>query len=100
VDRHHHAIGEAMFHITIAWVGLEKQPLSERTRAGMERAARREAAGPAGRHQIIEQLRAVASVMDRVIVVSHHEDFHNRRLFPAGDVLRKDGRRTTVGRAI
>ena len=27
-----------MFHITIAWAGLEKQTLSERTRAGMERA--------------------------------------------------------------
>ena len=31
-------IGEAMFHITIAWAGLEKRTLSERTRAGMERA--------------------------------------------------------------
>jgi hypothetical protein len=30
-------IGEAMFDITIAWAGLEKQTLSERTRAGMER---------------------------------------------------------------
>lgn len=27
-----------MFHITIAWAGLEKRTLSERTRAGMERA--------------------------------------------------------------
>ena len=26
-------IGEAMFHITIAWAGLDKQTLSERTRA-------------------------------------------------------------------
>ncbi len=31
-------IGEAMFHITIAWAGLEKRTLSERTRAGIERA--------------------------------------------------------------
>ncbi len=31
-------IGEAMFHITIAWAGLEQRTLSERTRAGMERA--------------------------------------------------------------
>jgi DNA repair exonuclease SbcCD ATPase subunit len=53
-----------------------------------------------GRQQVIEQLRAIASVMDRVIVVSHHEDFQDRRLFPAGYVLRKDGRRTTVTRAI
>jgi DNA invertase Pin-like site-specific DNA recombinase len=30
-------IGEAMFHSTIAWAGLEKQTLSERPRAGMER---------------------------------------------------------------
>jgi len=27
-------IGEAVFHITIAWAGLKKQTLSERTRAG------------------------------------------------------------------
>ena len=32
------SIGEAMFHITIAWAGLEKLTLSERTRAGVERA--------------------------------------------------------------
>jgi Resolvase, N terminal domain len=31
-------IGEAMFHITIGWAGLEEQTLSERMRAGMERA--------------------------------------------------------------
>ncbi|HKF78004.1 MAG TPA: recombinase family protein [Candidatus Dormibacteraeota bacterium] len=31
-------IGEAMLHITIAWAGMEKRTLSERTRAGMERA--------------------------------------------------------------
>jgi hypothetical protein len=37
-------IGEAMFHITIAWAGLEKQTLSERTWAGMERTV---SSGPA-----------------------------------------------------
>jgi hypothetical protein len=31
-------IGEAVSHITIAWVGLQKQTLSERTRARLERA--------------------------------------------------------------
>jgi DNA invertase Pin-like site-specific DNA recombinase len=32
------AIGEAMYHITIAWAQLEKKQLTERVRAGMERA--------------------------------------------------------------
>lgn len=44
-------IGEAVCHITIAWAGLEKQTLSERTRAGMERASEEggaAGAGPAG----------------------------------------------------
>ena len=31
-------IGEAMYHITIAWAQLEKRQLSERVKAGMERA--------------------------------------------------------------
>ena len=31
-------IGEAMYHITIAWAQLEKRQLTERVRAGMERA--------------------------------------------------------------
>jgi exonuclease SbcC len=53
-----------------------------------------------GRQQVIEQLREVARVMDLVIVVSHHEDFQDRRLFPAGYVLRKEGRRTTVTRSV
>jgi exonuclease SbcC len=53
-----------------------------------------------GRQQMIEQLREIASVMDRVIVVSHQEDFQDRRLFPAGYVLRREGRRTVVSRSI
>jgi DNA repair exonuclease SbcCD ATPase subunit len=53
-----------------------------------------------GRIEVIEQLREIASVMDRVIVVSHHEDFQDRRLFPAGYVLRREGRRTSVTRAL
>jgi hypothetical protein len=40
---------EAMFHITIAWAGVEKQILSERTRTGMERAREGKKIGrPAG----------------------------------------------------
>ncbi len=53
-----------------------------------------------GREQMIEQLREVAGVMQKVIVVSHQEDFQDRRLFPAGYVLRKEGRKTVVSRAI
>ncbi|HEY4026856.1 MAG TPA: SMC family ATPase [Candidatus Dormibacteraeota bacterium] len=53
-----------------------------------------------GRQQIIDQLRQIATVMDRVIVVSHQEDFQDRRLFPAGYVLRREGRRTIVSRSI
>ena len=53
-----------------------------------------------GREQMIEQLREVAGVMEKVIVVSHQEDFQDRRLFPAGYVLRKEGRKTVVSRAI
>jgi hypothetical protein len=49
---------------------------------------------------MIEQLREVAGVMEKVIVVSHQEDFQDRRLFPAGYVLRKEGRKTVVTRAI
>lgn len=53
-----------------------------------------------GREQMIEQLREVAGVMQKVIVVSHQEDFQDRRLFPAGYVLHKEGRKTVVSRAI
>jgi DNA repair protein SbcC/Rad50 len=53
-----------------------------------------------GRQQVIDQLREIASVMDRVIVVSHQEDFQDRRLFPAGYVLRKEGQRTSVSRSL
>jgi DNA repair exonuclease SbcCD ATPase subunit len=53
-----------------------------------------------GREQMIDQLREVAQVMEKVIVVSHQEDFQDRRLFPAGYVLRKAGRKTVVSRAI
>ena len=43
-------IGEAMFHITIAWAGLGKRTLAERTRAAWSGLARRgsRSAGPGG----------------------------------------------------
>lgn len=41
-------IGEAMYHITIAWAQLEKRQLTERVKAGMDR-ARAEGKASAGR---------------------------------------------------
>lgn len=49
-----------------------------------------------GRQRMIQELRTLAEHLDRVIVVSHQEDFADRTLFPAEYVLRKDGTRTTV----
>ena len=42
--------------------------------------------------------RALAEHLDRIIVVSHHEDFSDRTLFPNGYLLRKSGARTLVDR--
>ena len=47
---------------------------------------------------MIEELRALSDHLDRIIVVSHHEDFSDRTLFPNGFVLRKDGTKTVVER--
>jgi DNA repair exonuclease SbcCD ATPase subunit len=49
-----------------------------------------------GRQRMIHELRSLAEHLDRIIVVSHQEDFADRTLFPAEYVLRKDGTRTTV----
>ena len=49
-----------------------------------------------GRQRMIHELRSLAEHLDRLIVVSHQEDFADRTLFPAEYVLRKDGTRTTV----
>lgn len=49
-----------------------------------------------GRQRMIHELRSLAERLDRIIVVSHHEDFTDRTLFPAECVLRKEGTRTTV----
>ncbi len=49
-----------------------------------------------GRQEMIEELQNLSQLMDRIIVVSHQEDFQDRTLFPTGYVLRKAGQRTTV----
>ena len=51
-----------------------------------------------GRQRMIEELRALSDHLDRIIVVSHQEDFSDRTLFPNGFVLRKDGTKTVVER--
>jgi len=51
-----------------------------------------------GRQRMIEELRALSEHLDRIIVVSHQDDFTDRTLFPNGFVLRKDGTKTVVER--
>jgi DNA repair exonuclease SbcCD ATPase subunit len=51
-----------------------------------------------GRQRMIQELRALAEHLDRIIVVSHHEDFADQTLFPNGYLLRKHGTRTIVDR--
>jgi DNA repair exonuclease SbcCD ATPase subunit len=51
-----------------------------------------------GRQRMIHELRTLAEHLDRIIVVSHHEDFSDRTLFPNGYLLRKSGARTLVDR--
>jgi exonuclease SbcC len=53
-----------------------------------------------GRQEIIDELRNLSQLMDRIIVVSHQEDFQDRTLFPTGYVLRKVGQRTEVERFV
>jgi DNA repair exonuclease SbcCD ATPase subunit len=54
----------------------------------------------AGRRGMIAELHVVAPLMDRVIVVSHHEDFTSRELFPSGFLISKVGKTTTVTRVV
>ncbi len=49
-----------------------------------------------GRTEILEEVREMSEHYERVIVVSHLESFHDRALFPAGYVLRKEGVLTLV----
>lgn len=51
-----------------------------------------------GRQEMIDELHNLARVMDRIIVVSHQEDFQDRTIFPTGYVLRKVGQHTEVER--
>ncbi len=51
-----------------------------------------------GRQRMIQELRTLAEHLERIIVVSHHEDFANQILFPNGYLLRKHEARTIVDR--
>jgi DNA repair exonuclease SbcCD ATPase subunit len=51
-----------------------------------------------GRQRMIEELRALSEHLDRIIVVSHQDDFTDRTLFPHGFLLTKEGTRTLVER--
>lgn len=53
-----------------------------------------------GRQEMIDELHNLSQLMERVIVVSHQDDFQDRALFPTGFVLRKDGQRTEVERFV
>lgn len=53
-----------------------------------------------GRQDMVEELKQLAKIMDRVIVVSHQEDFQDRALFPTGFVITKEGGGTKVERFV
>jgi DNA repair protein SbcC/Rad50 len=53
-----------------------------------------------GRQEMIDELRNLSQFMDRIIIVSHQEDFQDRTLFPTGYVLRKVNQRTQVERFV
>lgn len=53
-----------------------------------------------GRQEMIDELRNLSQLMDRIIVVSHQEDFQDRTLFPTGYILRKVGQQTEVERFV
>jgi len=53
-----------------------------------------------GRQEMIEELRNLSQFMDRIIVVSHQEDFQDRTLFPTGFILRKEGQHSIVERFV
>jgi exonuclease SbcC len=53
-----------------------------------------------GRQEMVEELRSLSELLDRVIVVSHQEDFQDRTLFPTGYVLRKSNQRTEIDRIV
>lgn len=53
-----------------------------------------------GRQEMVDELRALAEHLDRLIVISHQEDFQDRTLFPTGYVLSKKDGRTVVERFV
>jgi DNA repair exonuclease SbcCD ATPase subunit len=53
-----------------------------------------------GREEMIDELGNLATLLDRLIVVSHQDDFQDRTLFPTGYVLRKVNGRTEVERFV
>lgn len=53
-----------------------------------------------GRQEMIDELRNLSRFMERIIIVSHQEDFQDRTLFPTGYVLRKVNQRTQVERFV
>jgi exonuclease SbcC len=53
-----------------------------------------------GRQEMIDELRNLSQFLDRVIIVSHQEDFQDRTLFPTGYILRKVDQRTQIERFV
>jgi DNA repair exonuclease SbcCD ATPase subunit len=53
-----------------------------------------------GRAQMIAELQAAAPLMDRIVVVSHHEDFSSRELFPSAFLVEKGPNGTTARRVV
>jgi DNA repair protein SbcC/Rad50 len=53
-----------------------------------------------GRQEIVDELRTLAAHLDRLIVISHQEDFQDRALFPTGYVLSKNNGQTVVERFV
>lgn len=53
-----------------------------------------------GRQEMVDELHRLSEILDRVIVVSHQEDFQDRTLFPTGYVLHKANQRTEVVRFV
>lgn len=49
-----------------------------------------------GRQEMIDELRNLSQFIDRIIIVSHQEDFQDRTLFPTGYVLQKTEQSTRV----
>lgn len=53
-----------------------------------------------GRQEMIQELHSLAQYLERVIVVSHHDDFRDRLLFPSRYVISRDGDATLVERLV